>query len=147
MLSEERLFEQYHQRGIVQNGELYLRAATAFDFVAQCEENDLAIIGIEGFTVENGEIRPRLDLIGDFSLIETFDWRQYRDACIRFAKRFICGLPTWDGIVLTFVLLSQEEWADDFKEATEITGISPNGQQPSLLIPQTEKLAPAGIGS
>jgi hypothetical protein len=124
MFNEEVLFRQYRGRGITQtcpdegrDGELYLTLPTALDFVADCNRNQLAIIGIEGFTYQNGLLRARLDLIADLSAIETSNFREYKEACNRSAQDFIFPLYKNKGIVLSFVVLSENEWVDYFKPA------------------------------
>lgn len=124
MFNEEVLFRQYRGRGISQtcpdegrDGELYLTLPTALDFVADCNRNQLAIVGIEGFSYQNGLLRARLDLIADLSAIETSNFREYKEACNRSAQDFICNLYQQKRIVLSFVLFSENEWLDYFQPA------------------------------
>jgi hypothetical protein len=50
MLSEDEIINQFRKHGMTRGaGSLYLKVPTAFDFLAMCQENNLAIIGVEGF--------------------------------------------------------------------------------------------------
>ncbi|MBO1347099.1 MAG: hypothetical protein EBE86_006755 [Hormoscilla sp. GUM202] len=49
MRSGADIWEKYWQQGIVRGGELYRSLPQALNFVPDCQLNNLAIIGIDGF--------------------------------------------------------------------------------------------------
>jgi hypothetical protein len=49
MLSENETTGRFRKCGMFRGNELYLKVPIAFDFLATCQENNLAIIGVEGF--------------------------------------------------------------------------------------------------
>jgi len=113
MLSETDIWEKYSQQGIVQGGELYLSLPQAVNFVADCQLNNLAIIGIEGFLYDRGKIKPIIETIGDFSSAPTANWNSYREVCDRAANDFLHQIDRVNGLVLNFVVLSEQEWASE----------------------------------
>ncbi len=113
MLSETDIWEKYSQQGIVQGGELYLSVPQALNFVADCQLNNLAIIGIEGFLYDRRKIKPILEAIGDFSSAPKANWDSYREICDRAANDFLHQLDRVNKLVLNFVVLSEQEWASE----------------------------------
>ncbi|MCZ8049795.1 MAG: hypothetical protein GPI90_20905 [Microcystis aeruginosa K13-05] len=111
MLKEQQLFDLYSSYGFTQGGELYLPISHSLKFLQDCQQNELAIIGIEGFIYEEGEISPQLDLIADFSSISASDWQNYQNICNSAAKNFLLGVNIKDkSMVFNFVILSRSEW-------------------------------------
>ena len=109
-MRSQEIYDQHSEYGVTQGGELYLDPARALDFVTACNDNDLAIIGIEGFLYEQGTIVPQLDMIADFSSTKASNWQEYRTKCNRDAAAFLQRLTRSDNIVCSFVVVSQEEW-------------------------------------
>ena len=71
MESPSRLLLEFSSSGLVSKGELYLPLEAARRLVERCREKRIAILGVEAFDILAGEIRPRVDLIADFS--DAFD--------------------------------------------------------------------------
>jgi hypothetical protein len=67
VLSEHELLARFHDYGQIHGGELYLASTAAHDFVAACQENEIAVVGIEGFKVSGDKRLPLLDGIADYS--------------------------------------------------------------------------------
>jgi hypothetical protein len=113
MLSEDEIINQFRKHGMTRGaGSLYLKVPIAFDFLATCQENNLAIIGVEGFlyTEKTNKIMPVMDYIADYSDVEAANWEEYRNSCNRLCKDFLGRLPSRDDFVVNFVLFSREEW-------------------------------------
>ena len=110
MLSENEIIAHFRQNGVFQGGELYLEIPTALKFLTRCDENDLAVIGVEGFQYRCGKVKPLLDQIADYSSAKASRWEEFRDICNQSCKDFIFGLPQEEGLVVNFIILSQEEW-------------------------------------
>lgn len=110
MLSETEIFERYRQHEIVQGGELYFSLPKAFDFLVECQENDIAVIGIEGFLCNQGMIKPQLDMIADYSSASASGWQEYREMCNQYSQDFLENLTFRNGLIVSFVVLSEKEW-------------------------------------
>jgi hypothetical protein len=113
MLSETEIIDYFRKHGIFQDdGELYLRVPIALKFVEVCQENELAIIGFEGFFYddEGRTIEPLLDQIADFSTVKATHWEEFKNLCNKYSKKLIRGLSQKEGIVVNFTVLSQAEW-------------------------------------
>ncbi len=116
MLSEEEVFERYRKHSVVPREpgeEIYLALQTALEFVTTCQENDLAVLGIEGFLYSEGMIHPQLDMIADYSPELGDDlprrWKDYRDLCNDSASSFLPGREPRDDLMFSFVIVSQPE--------------------------------------
>jgi hypothetical protein len=100
MESPSRLLLEFSSSGLVSNGELYLPLEAARRLVERCREKSIAILGVEAFDVLAGKIRPRVDLIADFSdeFDRLSDWnetvaRTTQDA-LSFLDAVAHGAPT-----------------------------------------------------
>ncbi len=110
MLTETQVFEQFAPIGIVsENGEIYIPKRKASDFIDLCENNQLAVIGMEGFIYEDSKFIPQLDLIADYSSSEFGDWISYMETCNSAARAFIESAKSKDNLFFTFVVLSPQE--------------------------------------
>jgi len=110
MNTEQQLYEKYRLLGIVSGEELVLPSRYAEQLVDSCEESNLAIIGIDGFTILNGAIRPELGIIADFSSVQEGHWSKYRQRCNQAAKRFLSNFQHRDNLSFSFTMLNREEW-------------------------------------
>lgn len=117
MLSETDIFEQYSAQGFVRGGELYLSLPQALNLIADCYQNNLAVIGIEGFICEKGMLEPQLNAIADFSTNNADNWDSYRDICDRGSRDFLHQLHSLKELVFTFVILSEKEWISSDRES------------------------------
>ena len=93
-------------------GEAYLTPEDAVDCVRLCEEHNVAVIGVEGFTVDEGSTVPLSTEIADLAVREDPDWSTYRGGANRDAEAFIRQLPRLVGIRVCLTLLSESEWLD-----------------------------------
>jgi len=110
MLSKDELLKEYQSQGIVSSSSLYLDLQTSFDFVNACSQNNLAVVGLEGFVYQDGKLLPQLDLIADCSLdVELLDWSEYREQCNAHALNILQALPVREGLVINFVVVSKQE--------------------------------------
>jgi hypothetical protein len=111
MFTEQNLFELHRDRGIVQVGELYLPIDKSFGFLDDCQGSDLAIIGIEGFILQNQNIVPLLDAIADFSSVDSRDWKTYQATCNKAAECFLKEMNNDErNLLFNFVVESKSEW-------------------------------------
>ncbi|MDP2269634.1 MAG: hypothetical protein Q8K32_02810 [Archangium sp.] len=109
MLTAQHLEALLADRSVLRGGERYFDLPTSSDFIEACIENDFAIIGIEGFEMVEGGIRPRMDLIADFSERDALTWSHLKDRANRSAIDFLSALN--DPVVhLNFTVLSSSEW-------------------------------------
>lgn len=111
MLSTAKIISRFRKHGIFRGNELYLKVPIARDFLATCQENNLAILGVEGFIYheEIDAIESKLDYIADFSEVEAPNWEVYRNLCNQLCKDFLCHLPSRTDLVVNFSVLP-EEW-------------------------------------
>lgn len=113
MLSENEIVNRFRHRGMTRGaGSLYLEIPIALDFLATCEANNLAIIGVEGFLYNDKKdtIQPIMDYIEDYSDIEAPHWKAYRNLCNQRCRDFLCHLPSKSEFVVNLVVISQAEW-------------------------------------
>ena len=110
MTTASKLLQQMRGRGFESGGDVYLPPAAALDFAHICRRESLAIAGIEGFERIGGKLRPRLDLITDWSGVHAADWPARVRECLDNSLSFITSLPKNEDIVLSFTVLSEQEW-------------------------------------
>lgn len=65
-LLRDRIKTQFKD-AIYESSDIYIRMFGVEDFLAWCDKNDIAVIGIEGFELYEHTLKPSLDLIADFS--------------------------------------------------------------------------------
>jgi hypothetical protein len=107
---EQQLEARFADRSLYLGGERYFDLATAPTYVEACDESDLAIIGIEGFEIQNETVTPKMDLIADFStLVTATTWLRLREQATRAAKEFLSQIRDRQ-IYVNFTLLSRSEW-------------------------------------
>ena len=109
MTADEEMIERFRDRGILRGKELFLTPSTALEFLEACEENDLAILGIDTFLFKEEGIQILMDWIADYSLPEWTNWEECRSECYTSGKKFLADLPKKEGIRVSIVVLSQEE--------------------------------------
>ena len=87
---EQRILTKVHGDVVSRGGEHFLDRHAALEFVAMCEQDNLAVIGIEGFRVTENGTQPDLEYIADYSSrLDAFEWPAVRCANNDDAKRFI----------------------------------------------------------
>ena len=109
-MTEEALFEPFRDAATIRDGEMFFTPRCAFDFIAACSQNRFAIIGVEGFQLSDGETRPQLDMIQDFSSTQSATWQSYCAACNQAASSLLQRVYETPGLFLNFTVLSETEW-------------------------------------
>ncbi len=109
-MTEEELLRQYKTRGIIRGRELYLNLPDATNFISDCQANNLAVVGIEGFRESEGTITPDLNIIADYTDASPSDWDAFRNTCNSAAEQLIRSITTNGSLLINFVILSQTEW-------------------------------------
>jgi hypothetical protein len=112
MMSEEDLEEKYKTRGgYIVGYTLYLPIDMAEEYMMDCRENMLAIIGIEGFRLQGGKHLADIDLIADFSsyLEDKDDWSKIVDSSYKDAMNFVKYARMKGAGLLTFTLCTEDE--------------------------------------
>ena len=64
---ESLLQARFSAGAIVHGGEAFYRTATALAAVTFCQEQGLAVSGMEGVLIDENGIRPLLEYVADFS--------------------------------------------------------------------------------
>jgi hypothetical protein len=86
-----------------EDGEGYFPRPTAKEFVARCDELDLAVVEMEGFDLDLGELTPRPNLTFlARSLEET--WESFRPNANRAAAARLAEWPGRETLVVAFVI-------------------------------------------
>ena len=111
MLSEEEVLEQFRGKARLADGDIYLAQDDVSALVNVCQENDLAVLGLEGGTHDGKNFLPNLDMILDCSLDGPLTtWEEKRDICNRSALDFLESLARPEDLLLIPVLMSREQW-------------------------------------
>jgi len=110
VLSEQDLLTCFRHRGQMHGDELYLSSTAARDFVAACQENEIAVVGIEGFKVSGGKRLPLLDGIADYSATSADTWQDFCRLCNESSHKFLAAQPLDQNLAFTLVTLSKDEW-------------------------------------
>lgn len=93
---------------VIRGGEHYLDFERSRALVKACTEREVAIIGIEGFEFDGPRIRPRMDLIGDFSDAPGANWREFVLNTAESVSAFLDEADSTD-LMFAFVLLQSSE--------------------------------------
>ena len=122
------------RKAIRRSRSLYFRLDDAKQLVKECEENDLAVIGIEGLTLDEKGITPHLDLIADHTALAVdwggYSWDRFRSKCNASALNFLeMAEKTADktNLVFDFALMQSPEF-DEFQRRHAI-GRASRGQR------------------
>ena len=110
MLSEQDLLTRFRDRGQLHGGELYLSSAAARDFVTACQENEMAVVGIEGFRVSGGKRISLLDCIADYSATSADTWQDFYHLCNEYSDKFLAAQPLERNIVFSLTTIAKDEW-------------------------------------
>jgi hypothetical protein len=111
VLSESDLVTCFRSRGQMQGGELYLSLAATLDFISACQENEIAVVGIEGFTDAGRKKTPLLDCIADYSTIAADTWLDFCRLCNEASRKFLSMQTSDKNMVFTLVPLTKDEWS------------------------------------
>jgi len=110
MFSERDLLARFRHRGQIHGDELYLSSAAACDFIAACQENAIAVIGIEGFKVSGCKKTPLLDCMADYSATSADTWQRFCCLCNEYSHKFMDAQPLDQNIVFNLVTMTEDEW-------------------------------------
>ncbi len=113
MSGRDHAIGEMTRRGMTRGGEVYLTPEAAAACVRICEDDDVAVIGLEGYLIDEASTVPLLDQIADFSGLRAVDWLTFRTEVNREALEFIEDLPRRVGLLIALTLLSREEWERD----------------------------------
>ena len=105
---KSQIFISYRNNTISSENEFYIPVAEGIDFIITCDDNNLSVIGIEGFIQRGEMIQPDLNIIADFSENDAGTWDEYREKCNESALEFVKRLKP--DRLLNFTLLSESEW-------------------------------------
>ena len=111
MLTEHDLVACFRHRGQMQGGELYLPLSAALDFLSACQENDIAVVGIESLQDVGGKKTPLLDCIADYSTTAADTWLDFCRLCNEASRKFLSMQAAATNIVFTLVTLTKDEWS------------------------------------
>ena len=87
-----------------EDGEGFFHAEVARDFVTRCDELDLAVVELEGFDLEDRELRARPNLVLNVSLPGIGDWSVFRPAANALVADTIRSWPQRATLVVAFVV-------------------------------------------
>lgn len=120
MKTKPELIKEFAPYGSLRGGEFYLPYPKALEFIDECAKNELANLGIEGFThtpSDNGLI-AHLDMIADFSeekpkYPEWSEWVEYcRQASHAFMQTLAHEGKAMEKHLFNFVPVSEERWEE-----------------------------------
>lgn len=74
------------------------------ELIEYCERNNIAILGIEGFEVDNDKRIPNMDYIVDFSGLYRISREDFTEKSLKISRSFIQGIGN-PGIYLEFLLV------------------------------------------
>lgn len=94
----------------------YIREQDVFEFIKKCHENDWAIIGVDGLEDEGTYLKPRLDMIADYSsaIGNRNEWNDFKISCNTLARNFFTKIlkPSHSvNLVFDFTVYSEEDWS------------------------------------
>jgi hypothetical protein len=110
MLSEAEIFDRYCVVGTLRGCEIYLKIPEALNFIKDCQINELAIIGVEGFLLRDGQLHPQIDIIVDYSSLNVSSWQEYVVTCNQSTQGVLSEFRDRQDLVINFVLLAEEQW-------------------------------------
>jgi hypothetical protein len=110
---EEEIGRRFGNRGFKSGGQLLYEIPTARDVVAFCATREIAVVGLEGFVVSEGNVRPLLDYIASWDDVPRHPWAEYVKKCQEYAAR---TLDLWagtapDGFRVRVAMASEQEIA------------------------------------
>lgn len=113
--SSDQVIEKiFSEKGIRPGGagELYLPIELLNQFMKVAEENNFAVLGIEGLEINAAEesIMP-LPIVGDFSK-RPGPWLKYKQACNNEAREFIATVKPMPKMYFAYVVVNEDERQD-----------------------------------
>ena len=86
------------------DGEGYFPRQVAFDFLARCDELDLAVVEMEAFDFDGLVLKPRPQLVLAVSLPGMNSWQVFRPAANALAQNTLSDWPSRSSLVTAFVV-------------------------------------------
>ena len=87
-----------------ESGEGFFGRQVAFDFIARCNELDLAAVEMEGFDFDGSVLKPRPTLVLAVALPGMNDWSVFRPAANALAQDTLSDWPARSSLVVAFVV-------------------------------------------
>ena len=109
MTSEEKTYNMFRDVAIESGEDILIPANHAFKFIEACKKYRLAIQGFEGFETQDNGIMPRMDLIADFSVIQSKNWDELCEKSYDLTRSALASLQATGKLTFSFVLISQHE--------------------------------------
>jgi len=110
MLNQEKLLNHPEIDSICRGGEMYIRRRSVSKFINLCGQNNIAIVGIEGFNLSGEKIIPDMNLIADLSCSKGKIWSDYMQNCNDSTIMFFDQMIAESNLIFSFTLLSEHEW-------------------------------------
>ena len=88
-MSEDEFWNQLAIQPLALGGEKFWSPAQALEVLHECDAKELAVIGLEGFFVERGQVQSILEAIADFSGTAGPDWRAFSRQCNEAAEHLL----------------------------------------------------------
>lgn len=89
----DEILERFRHRGEFRGGEILITPEDALEAVSLCDQNDVAILGVEAFQLSADGTTPFPDLIADCSPTASLSWRKYCDVANACARTFLMQMP------------------------------------------------------
>lgn len=89
---------------------LYLKPEIALKCIERCEELDVAVIGLDAFILEGRRLKPRTDIMADWSIWRPESWTEFRSGCNRMSADVLERIPHEEGLVYELCIISRIEW-------------------------------------
>jgi hypothetical protein len=105
------ILAQFQSQGIDRAGEIFFPLFVVVEILKRSENVDIAVIGIEGFIVSEGVVRPQLDLIGDCGDVATDDWELMKRIARQCVARVVTAAMERENIHFALEFMSHDEWA------------------------------------
>jgi len=106
------LIERYRTLAVIEGNEIFLTPDDALSVVDDISQGDGAVLSIEGFDIEDGSVRPRLDLIADYSPKGEDAWPTYRASTLVAARDFLSRLTGSTSIAVVVQLWTHQDASD-----------------------------------
>ncbi|MDQ3000688.1 MAG: hypothetical protein M3Y08_05450 [Fibrobacterota bacterium] len=120
MKTEKELIKDFAPHGHLRGGEFYLPYPKALEFIDECAKNELAVVGVDGYThfPEDDGIMAHFDMIANFCDAKSQhpNWNDWVDHCRRASHEFLQTLAsegkTLENHLFNFVALSKKRWEE-----------------------------------
>lgn len=119
MTIQDNILEKYRSASIGEAGtEIYIEGEAALGIPADCENANVAVIGVDTFTITSGATYPHLDGIMDFSPRIQRAWDDFRQRCNEAALEFMQEMRTGKGCdtYFSFVIIDADEYEKTQKQ-------------------------------